>query len=79
MVGADAAGVKEATVSLEHDQWKDRVSRQMSLLQREQGELSRQVTVLSCAIEELQIKLVGAVQRETNQVCVCVREREREK
>ena len=53
-------------------QWKREVSRQLRLVHKEQGAGSRQMAGLNRALEELKIKLVGTIQRETNQVCVCV-------
>ena len=57
----------ESSVSLEQ-QWNSKVSQQLSFLQREQRGVLRQMASLNRSIEELQIKLVGDVQRETNQV-----------
>lgn len=52
-------------------QWKKEVLQQLSLVQKQQGDESQQIAGLNRALRELQIKLVGAMQRETNQVHIC--------
>lgn len=52
-------------------QWKD-VLQKLNLVEKQQGDESQQIAGLNHALRELQINLVGAIQRETNQVCVCM-------
>ena len=57
-------------------EWKRKVSQQLRFVQQEQKDVSQQVATFNRALDELQIKLVRAVQRETNQVgsaLCCVR------
>lgn len=55
-----------------HDvvQWKE-VLQQLSLVEKQQGDESQQIAGLNHALRELQVNLVRAIQRETNQVHVC--------
>ena len=71
--GEGPEGEAPTLLSNEVLQWKREVSQQLGFMQRQQGDGSQQMAGLNHALEELQIKLVGAIQRETNQVvCVCV-------
>ena len=70
--GEEDRGGIPASFHREVLQWKSEVSQQLGFLQRQHSETSQRLAGLSGALRELQVKLVGTVQQETNQVCVCV-------